>query len=253
MANQARHSYVQFYPSDWLGGMGFMPPLTEWVYLQICLYNWDKCAAMPECEAAMRLSRHQDWHTDLNALISAGKVHKTHSGGLFVERAMLESQKSFDLWERKSRGGKSSKNQDDGDGRRKSAATVKKDTSKSVDKTDAKSAASNENENENENEITSKDVTNYDPAGDLVFSIPPDIWRDFKQHRTKLKAPMTAHAEKLMLRKLEQLHAQGHDPTAVLEQSIERGWKGVFEIKGGERNGRSNRNGDGFLNACIDG
>lgn len=219
-----------------------MPPLMEWVYFQICIYNWDKCAAMPLTEARMRLSRHPDWEVDLEPLIEGGKVHRTRSGGLFVERAMREATKAYDLWEKKSRGGKATQNQDDGDGRVRTVA-------KSADKTVAKSAASNQSQNLNliiPNGITPPTP----PAGDLVFSVPSDVWRDFKLHRVKLKAPMTDRAESLMLRELEKLHGQGHDPTAVLEQSIERGWKGVFEIKGRNRNERT---GDGFLNACIDG
>jgi hypothetical protein len=239
-----RHSYVSLYPSDWLSGMGFMPPLTEWVYLQICLYNWDKCAALPVNEAAMRLSRHAGWADDLEALVGAGKVHRTHSGGLFVERAMQEAQKSFDLWERKSRGGKASRNQDDGDGRVKS---VGKTVSKSV----VNSHASNQSQSQSQSQIIPNGITPpTPPVGDLVFSVPADEWRDFKMHRIKLKAPMTDKAEKLLLRNLERLWADGHDPVDVLNQSIERGWKGVFEIKGRNGNGQS---GNGFLNACIDG
>jgi len=101
MANQARHSYVQFYPSDWLGGMAFMPPMAEWLYLQICLYNWDKRETMPMAQAKLRLSRSPDWEADLAMLLDAGKVHRTNGGGLFVERAMVEAERAYELWERK--------------------------------------------------------------------------------------------------------------------------------------------------------
>jgi hypothetical protein len=54
----------------------------------------------------------------------------------------------------------------------------------------------------------------------------------FKEHRACLKAPMTAHAEELMLARLETLSG-GAEQTkiAILEQSIERGWKGVFALE----------------------
>lgn len=56
---------------------------------------------------------------------------------------------------------------------------------------------------------------------------------DFKAHRKQLKAPMTDQAYKMLLNKLEKLSG-GNDQKkiAILYQSIENGWKGVFELKG---------------------
>jgi hypothetical protein len=243
-----RHSFVSFYPSDWLAGMGFMPPMLEWLYLQVCLYNWDKCAALPANEARMRFARSPEWEADLGALIDAGKVHRTASGAVFVERALIEAQRAYDLWERKSRGGKASKNQDDGDGR-----------VKTVGKTVSKSAASNQSQTlsqispNGDNPPTPQggedDADGFN--GDLIFSVPPDIWRAFREHRIKLKAPMAGKAEALALKKLEQLWNQGHDPTAVIEQSMMEGWKGLFELKG-NRNGAGNRGRSNGFQSAID-
>jgi uncharacterized protein YdaU (DUF1376 family) len=58
------------------------------------------------------------------------------------------------------------------------------------------------------------------------------IWKDFLEHRQKLKAPMTDKAKKMMLNELEALMATGNQPNEVLRQSMLRGWKGVFELKG---------------------
>lgn len=38
-------------------------------------------------------------------------------------------------------------------------------------------------------------------------------------------------AKRLNLAKLKRLYAEGHDPTLVIEQSIERGWTGLFPLK----------------------
>lgn len=38
-------------------------------------------------------------------------------------------------------------------------------------------------------------------------------------------------AKRLNLAKLKRLYAEGNDPTLVIEQSIERGWTGLFEVK----------------------
>lgn len=77
----------------------------------------------------------------------------------------------------------------------------------------------NVNENVNEN------VINKSPL-DIALD-------DFKEHRRQLKAPMTDQAYKMLLNKLEKLSG-GNDQkkTAILYQSIENGWKGVFELKG---------------------
>lgn len=265
MATNDRHSYVEFYPSDWLAGVGFMPPLAEWVYLQVCLYNWDKAEPMPAPEIPLRLARNPAWESDLAMLINAGKIVKTAGGGLFVSRALAQARKAYDLWEKKSRGGKNGK-------RGKS-----QDVSGDENNTPANTHQSNENENENEidrdkspsmrahalaptRERAREGDDNPDDGanGDLVFSVPADVWKSFREHRDKLKAPMTKRAESLMLRKLERMWGQGHDPTEVIEQSIMRGWRDVFELKD-DRNGRSRdngprgqRSGNGFVDAGLD-
>ena len=61
--------------------------------------------------------------------------------------------------------------------------------------------------------------------------IPPDLWTEFKRHRYRLKAPMTPYAEKRAIIKLRQLKDDGYDPEAVINKSIECGWKGLFPIK----------------------
>ena len=35
----------------------------------------------------------------------------------------------------------------------------------------------------------------------------------------------------LTVKRLDELRQQGNDPGAVLDQSVERGWKGVFPLK----------------------
>jgi hypothetical protein len=59
--------------------------------------------------------------------------------------------------------------------------------------------------------------------------LPSADWKDFCQMRG---AKFTARAKQLIIGKLEKLRQEGHDPAAVLQQSLERGWSGVFEIKG---------------------
>lgn len=55
------------------------------------------------------------------------------------------------------------------------------------------------------------------------------VWEQFRLHRKKIKAPMTEYAETLIIRKLTALHKQGYEVTDILNESIERGWRGIFE------------------------
>ena len=61
------------------------------------------------------------------------------------------------------------------------------------------------------------------------------LWQDFKKHRIKLQAPMTDRAEELAIMKLENFKERGFNPNDILKNSIEFGWKGLFEPKEQER------------------
>lgn len=56
----------------------------------------------------------------------------------------------------------------------------------------------------------------------------PHVWRDWLRHRGK---PLSRESLRRQSEKLAELRAMGHDPNAVILQSIERGWSGLFEIK----------------------
>jgi hypothetical protein len=55
-------------------------------------------------------------------------------------------------------------------------------------------------------------------------------WADWHAFRNQRKG-WTHKARELSLATLTKLRSKGHDPTAVIEQSIERGWTGLFELK----------------------
>jgi len=61
--------------------------------------------------------------------------------------------------------------------------------------------------------------------------IDPKVWRAFKQMRAKQRSPMTDRAETLLIAKLDKMRADNQEPNAVLDQSIESGWKGVYPLK----------------------
>lgn len=72
------------------------------------------------------------------------------------------------------------------------------------------------------------------PAAPFVLPdwVPTDAWEAFKVMRRSIRAPLNDASSKLTVRDLARLRNQGHDVGAVLEQSVQRGWRGVFPIKG---------------------
>jgi len=62
--------------------------------------------------------------------------------------------------------------------------------------------------------------------------LPADAWKGYCEMRVKMRRPMTDRATKLALMKLATLMAAGHNPTAVLEQSIFNSWQGLFVVRG---------------------
>ena len=64
----------------------------------------------------------------------------------------------------------------------------------------------------------------------------------FAEHRKKLRKPMTDYAKKLLLGKLSKLAKTEQEQIAILNQSIENGWQGVFPLDRGNnqrQNGQS--------------
>jgi len=61
--------------------------------------------------------------------------------------------------------------------------------------------------------------------------MPKEEWDGFVEMRKKIKKPLTDLAKKLTVNELERLKKAGNEPRAVLNQSIQRSWQGVFELK----------------------
>ena len=66
-----------------------------------------------------------------------------------------------------------------------------------------------------------------------------DALERFKEHRVRLKAPMTDYTVGLTLAKLEKLSGGDEQKKiAILNQSMERGWKGIFALDEDKPRGR---------------
>jgi hypothetical protein len=62
------------------------------------------------------------------------------------------------------------------------------------------------------------------------------VIEDFKNHRKQIKSPMTDKAIELLLNKLNKMSSDETIKIAILNQSIENGWKGIFELKTNQLN-----------------
>jgi hypothetical protein len=79
---------------------------------------------------------------------------------------------------------------------------------------------------------SSSSSSNQKPPFELPNWINGIDWLMFEEHRKKLRKPMTDFAKRLVVKELARLQAEGHDPGAVLQQSVRRGWLDVFPVKG---------------------
>ncbi len=101
-----RHSYVAFYPSDWLAGTARMTRLHKSVYFDICCYNWDTARSCPTGELPLMLGDLPNWSDLVDDLVRAGKLIRGDDGSLTNPKAMEEAEKALELWSKKSVGGK---------------------------------------------------------------------------------------------------------------------------------------------------
>lgn len=62
-----------------------------------------------------------------------------------------------------------------------------------------------------------------------------DVWPFFEEMRKKKRAPLTDKAAELTIRNLERLSSDKQVQVEILEQSIQKGWTGVFPLKENEK------------------
>lgn len=103
---------------------------------------------------------------------------------------------------------------------------IKKTTDKSTKNRQStdKAPTPNNNDKNDKNEITIN-----------LFS----VLSEFKAMRDKIKKPLTDHAEKLLMAKLDKMATTEQGKIEILNQSIMNCWQGIFEVKGDRENVRS--------------
>ena len=82
---------------------------------------------------------------------------------------------------------------------------------------------------------TEKEEEKEKPKATSAFVIPEwvpqEAWKHYEEMRRKIRKPMTDQARKWAVAMLGRLRATGHDPGAVLEQSVFNSWQGLFEVR----------------------
>ena len=76
-----------------------------------------------------------------------------------------------------------------------------------------------------------KNVKNEKNTLDIPAWLDKTLWSEFKKFRQKGRGKFTPYAQKLAINKLSALRNEGNDPSAVIKQSIFRGWTGLFPVK----------------------
>ena len=66
---------------------------------------------------------------------------------------------------------------------------------------------------------------------ELPDCIDSDLFKDFLATRKKLKAVNSDRAIKSLITKLSGFYNDGFDPNAIISESLENSWKGVFKPK----------------------
>ena len=210
----------QFYPADWLNDIKLQSCSLEAQGLLVnlmCLMHQANPygyliinGSVPSHKEVARLLRlhHKTYHTRLKELILYGALRQGENGVIYCKRMVEDEYLRIVRREAGKMGGSPLLKQ-----------KVKQDSKQNP--TPSSSSSSRKEK------IVKKIVKSIEYPEWLDLN----LWSEFKKFRTKIKAPLTDHAEKINIEKLKSLKLQGNDPAEVINQTIERGWKGFFPIQ----------------------
>jgi len=73
-----------------------------------------------------------------------------------------------------------------------------------------------------------------------------DSWNEWIKYRKEIKKPLIETTQTKQLKELSDWLQAGHDVLAIIDQSIKRGWQGLFTLNIGYNNGNNQKNGYKF-------
>lgn len=94
----------------------------------------------------------------------------------------------------------------------------------------------------------SKEEPNWFPTDEEMH----DEFEAFLEVRKRLKAPNTVHAVTLLISRLNKLSADRDEQLAIIRQSTENGWKGLYPLKDDSKKARAAPE-DDYLLSVING
>lgn len=212
--------YIQLYVSDYLSDAAHLTAIQHGAYLLLIFNYWQKGHALNNSNERLanvaRMSN-AEWEENKAVIAEFFRIegdewhHDRIDSDLFAVAA--KSTKA-------SRAGKASANN--------RAASVQQSSSERS--TDVEQTL-NHTDTDTDIDKSKEQKGGRPPALTLPEWLPESAWHDWHVFRNQRKG-WTPKARELSLAALAKLYAKGHDPTAVIERSIERGWTGLFEPSG---------------------
>jgi hypothetical protein len=65
---------------------------------------------------------------------------------------------------------------------------------------------------------------------ELPDFIDAELWQHYEQHRKEIRKPLKPTTTIFILKKMARFHKAGLDVNACIEQTLENGWQGIFEV-----------------------
>lgn len=241
----SRHSYIRFYPSDWMAGTARLPRLLRSMYFDVCLHNWDYGDPMSRAEQTLVFADVPGWEAEIQKLIDMGKLRRTQGGGLYSDRAMNEAQYSSERRAISVASGKEGAAKRWGKKLDQNATltrTVRKSISepsqldletKSLNGHDNFDGHPNvvpiANQNQNQNQKKKKlYASKKDGDFQLPDWVPEEPWTGWVAMRKAMRHPITERGKTLAVTKLEELRGQGHDPGKLIDLATLKGWLSFY-------------------------
>lgn len=251
MSDDKKILFVEWCAQDALGGTLQMEPMTELAYRRIMDMIYASDDALIDDDVVLQYSTKTGakWKAIKKQLIDIHKKIYVENGFIKNRKCTEKLEKSWANISQKSEAGKVS-------AEKRKALKNNKPVSTAVATPVPTSVPTNQEPN---NQYPIKEERKRPPKKSGVVFVRPDWipeqpWQAFCEHRKKIKKPMSEDAMVLTVKELDKLRQQACSPEEVLNQSIQRGWAGVFEIRGVNGNettiGRStnSHSGTGYKN-----
>ena len=214
--------------------------MAEWAYLQICLEIWDTGKAVEKRRLSRLLIRAGDGYQELiDELIDEGKITRDRQGRILNVRAAAEHRRAVNLHEKRKKSAQNAAEKRWNSNSEKPQENKGNDAPRNAPRNARGNAPRNANQNQNQNQREDSNESSPPlpppklPAEqhDFLSPIPAEAWEKFEAHRREIGKPLTKVSRNRARKVLTNLAEQGQDPAKVIQQTIDRAWVGLFEIK----------------------